>query len=145
MKAKIVTYIGIGIGVLAMIGFFSSSDLETMKNQNFVFHVTLADPKNYENGVYSETFEIKKGGYNFSFVPNGDSPQKLTIVLEGDSVKFVEDFTLEGTPHETGISTYYTWEYTGKNLILIPEDQIVTITINPNGNLMGPVTVDISK
>ena len=145
MKAKIGAYIGIGIGVLVAVGVFSTSDMESQNNQNFVFHKTLADPKNYENGVYTETFDIKEGAYKFGFVPNGDSPQKLTITLEGDSIKYLEEFSLVGTPHETGISTYYTWEYAGNHLILIPEDQTATITIDPNGNLMGPVTVDISK
>ena len=60
-------------------------------------------------------------------------------------MRYFEDFILEGTPHETGISTYYTWEYSGNHLILIPEDQTLTITIDPNGNLLGPVSVDISK
>ena len=145
MRAKIGAYIGIGIGVLVAIGVFSSSDMETENDQNLVFHATLADPSNYENGVYTETVEIKEGTYKFGFVPNGDSPQKLTISLEGDSVRYFEDFILEGTPHETGISTYYTWEYSGNHLILIPEDQTLTITIDPNGNLLGPVSVDISK
>ena len=143
MKVKIGVFVG--IGVLVIFGFFLFSNIETRDNQNFVFHVTLADPNYYENGVYTETFEIKEGTYKFGFVPNGDSPKKLTISLDGDSIKYVEEFTLKGTPHETGISTYYTWEYAGNNLILIPEDQTATITIDPNGNLMGPVSVDISK
>ena len=138
--------IGIGIvivGGLIVLGVFSSSDEQTENEQNDIFHVTLADPKIYENGVYTETFEIKKGTYKFGFVPNGDSPQNLTISLEGESVNLVEHFILNGTPHETGISTYYTWEYSGNNVILIPEDQIVKISIDPNGNLLGAVTVDI--
>jgi len=142
-RSKIGGSIAIVVGVLVAFGVFSSPDMKTENEKNIVFHVTLADPKNYENGIYTETFEIKKGTYKYGFVPNGDSPQKLTIFLEGESVDYEENFILEGTPHETGISTYYTWEYSGNNQLIIPEDQIVEITIDPNGNLLGPVTVDI--
>ena len=112
-------------------------------SRNSIFHVTLANPENYENGVFTDSFEMKKGTYKFGFVPNGDSPESLTITLDGESISYNENFTLEGTPHETAISTYYTWEYSGNYLILIPEDQTVKITIDPNGNLQGPVSVDI--
>ena len=44
-----------------------------------VFHVTLADPALYENGVYVEVFDVKEGIYEFGFVPNGDSPRRLSI------------------------------------------------------------------
>lgn len=142
-RSKIGGSIAIVVGVLVAFGVFSSPDMKTENEKNIVFHVTLADPKNYKNGVYTETFEIKKGTYKYGFVPNGDSPQKLTIFLKGESVDYEENFILEGTPHETGISTYYTWEYSGNNELIIPEDQIVEITINPNGDLLGPVTVDI--
>jgi len=142
-KSKIGISIVIVVGGLIVLGVFSSADVQTENEQNDVFHVTLADPKIYENGVYTETFEIKKGTYKFEFVPNGDSPQNLKISLEGESVNLVEHFILKGTPHETGISTYYTWEYSGNNVILIPEDQIVKISIDPNGNLLGAITVDI--
>lgn len=113
------------------------------KKDNVVFHVTLADPKLYENGVYTETFEITSGEYYFRFVPNGSSPKILSISLSGENLKFSEDFKLENTLHETGISEYYTWEYLGENKIIILEDQQVSISINPNGNVMGSVSVDI--
>ena len=44
------------------------------------FHITLADPTLYENGVYTEVFNIEEGTYEFGFVPNGDSPKKLSIM-----------------------------------------------------------------
>ena len=145
MRAKIGAYIGIGIGVLVAIGVFSSSDMETENDQNLVFHVTLADPKNYENGVHSSSFEIEEGRYEFRFVPNGDSPNILTITLNGQSFNFIEDFLLEGTPHETGVSTYYTWDYSGTKIIEVTNKQEIEIIINPNGNLLGPVSIDIMK
>ena len=52
-----------------------------------VFHIRLADSSLYENGVYSEIFQIEKGVYEFRFVPNGDSPQKLVqleLTMQGE-------------------------------------------------------------
>ena len=113
------------------------------KDDGVVFHVTLADPQLYENGEYAETFEIESGEYYFRFVPNGSSPEILSISLDGYSIEFSEDFKLENTLHETGISEYYTWEYLGENQIMISEKQQVKIGINPNGNVMGSVSVSI--
>ncbi|MBA4459244.1 MAG: hypothetical protein H2A90_05765, partial [Nitrosopumilaceae archaeon] len=56
---------------------------------------------------------------------------------------FSEDFKLENTLHQTGISEYYTWEYLGQKEITVSENQQVIIIINPNGNVMGSVSVDI--
>ncbi|KER06424.1 hypothetical protein AAA799E16_00805 [Marine Group I thaumarchaeote SCGC AAA799-E16] len=132
------------IPILVIIGIFAVMSLDSPeKNNDVTFHVTLADPQLYENGVYAETFEIKKGEYYFRFVPNGSSPEVLSISLNGDSIEFTEDFQLKNTLHETGISEYYTWEYLGENQIIILEDQQVSINIDPNGNVMGSVSVDI--
>ena len=108
-----------------------------------VFHITLADPSLYSNGVYTDTFTINKGEYTFRFVPNGSSPEILSISLEGINFDFSEEFQLIGTPHQTGISEYFTWEYDGQKTIMISERQEVSIIINPNGNVMGSVSVDI--
>ena len=144
-RSKIGAYIAIVVGGLVALGIFSSSDIQTENEQNVIFHVTLADPKNYENGVYSDSFKIEEGSYEFRFVPNGDSPKILKIALNGQSFSFVEDFILEGTPHETGISEYYTWEYSGNKIIQVPSNQEIDIQIDPNGNILGPVSIDIMK
>ena len=115
------------------------------KNSNVSFHVTLADPDLYKNGIYSNTFTVNKGDYLFKFVPNGDSPQSLTILLKGEDYNFSENFKLKGTLHQTGISEYYTWDYDGQKAISIPVQQMILIEINPNGNELGPVSVDIIK
>ena len=108
-----------------------------------VFHVRLADPELYENGIYYESFVLENGVYEFRFTPNGDSPRLLSITLVGDSILFSEDFVLKGIPHETDISLYYTWDYEGVEKIQVFEDQQVDIKINPNGNLVGPVSVEL--
>jgi len=113
------------------------------KDSNVVFHATLADPNLYKNGIYYNTFTVDKGNYLFRFVPNGDSPQDLTILLKGEDYNFSENFKLKGILHQTGISEYYTWDYNGQKAISFPVQQTVTIEINPNGNELGPVSVDI--
>jgi hypothetical protein len=138
-KIFLIIPISIIIGVIVL---GSQSDQPNTNNEP-VFHVTLASPELYENGVYSSTFDLENGEYYFRFVPNGDSPQNLTISLKGNDFAFSEDFKLNGTLHDTGISEYYTWDYDGQKSILIPTQKEIFIQINPNGNLKGSVSVDI--
>ena len=128
--------------VVAIILVNFSSD-ETNKKDNILFHVTLADPNLYVDGVYTEIFSLEKGEYFFRFVPNGSSPEILSITLSGDTLDFSEDFKLVGIPHQTEISEYFTWKYDGQKNIVIPEMQEVSITINPNEKTLGSVSVDI--
>ena len=128
--------------VVAIVLVNFSSD-ETSKKNNILFHVTLADSNLYVDGVYTEAFSLEKGKYFFRFVPNGSSPEILSITLNGDTFNFSEDFKLIGIPHQTEISEYFTWKYDGQKNILISEIQEVTITINPNGKTLGSVSVDI--
>ncbi|MEX0639917.1 MAG: hypothetical protein WD018_01980 [Nitrosopumilaceae archaeon] len=144
MKTKFGGYIAIAVGIAVAIGFFGTQNGE-IEDKNSVFHVTLANPENYEGGIFTDSFEIEEGTYAYRFVPNGDSPQILTISLNGESIRYLENFILNGIPHETGFSTYYTWEYSGNIGIIIPQKQEVKITIDPNDNLLGPVSVDIIK
>ncbi len=113
------------------------------KNDNVIFHVTLADPDLYTNGIYTDAFTINEGEYSFRFVPNGSSPEILSITLNGENFDFSEDFRLESTPHQTGTSEYFTWVYEGQKIIWITEMQEISIIINPNGNIVGSVSVDI--
>ena len=126
------------IGILAVMSVDSSD-----QDDGVVFHVTLADPQLYENGIYSDSFLISEGEYHFRFVPNGSSPETLSISLNGAELDFSEDFKLKNTLHQTGISEYYTWEYLGQKEITVSENQEVIITINPNGNVMGSVSVSV--
>ncbi len=113
------------------------------EDNNIIFHVTLADPDLYNNGIYTDVFTVDKGEYSFRFVPNGSSPKILSITLNGENFDFSEDFNLESTSHQTGTSEYFTWNYEGQKIIWITEMQKVSIVINSNGNVMGSVSVDI--
>ena len=59
---------------------------------------------------------------------------------------FSEEFILKGTPVDTGISKYYTWEYVGQKYVYIPEveeEANYEITIIRTGNLKGSVTISL--
>ncbi|MGI0082896.1 MAG: hypothetical protein ACREAG_06330 [Nitrosopumilaceae archaeon] len=141
MKKKAIYIVVAAVAIIIIIGL----TIESRPEKTSVYHVTLADPKLYTNEIFTDTFDIQKGTYQFRFVPSGDSPQMLSIALKGATFSFAEDFHLQGTPHDTGISTYYTWDYDGVKEIQVPEDQQLEIVINPHGNLLGSVSVDLIK
>jgi len=138
--ARIGAGIGIGIAVAVIVVTLFSGD---GRQSGSVFHVTLATPELYSNGTYSEEFFAPAGPYKFRFTSNGDSPQTLSIKVTGQMFSFSEDYELEGTFYETGISQYYTWDYLGQKEITIPSDQYLVIEINPHGNLLGPVSITL--
>ncbi|MEX0861853.1 hypothetical protein [Nitrosopumilus sp.] len=140
MNKKIILIPIIAIIIIIFASFASDNSDE---QKNTVFHVMLADSSIYGNGVYTETFTLNKGEYFFRFVPNGSSPEILSITLNGETFDFSENFQLVGTPHQTGISEYFTWEYDGQKNILISEMQEISITIDPNGETLGSVSVYI--
>ena len=137
------------IGILIILGVVILGVSLSMgfeeKEDNVVFHITLADPELYTNGIYTNNFTIESGTYFFRFVPNGSSPEILSIKLSGQNYSFIENFNLKGIPHESETSKYFTWEYQGEKNVTIDSMQEITIVINSNGNVMGSVSVDIIK
>ena len=129
---------------IVILGVFISMNSEE-KDDNVVFHITLADPELYTNGIYTNNFTIESGTYFFRFVPNGSSPEILTIKLSSQNYNFIENFNLKGIPHESETSKYFTWEYEGRKNITMDSMEEITILINSNGNVMGSVSVDIIK
>ena len=140
LNKKIIIIPIVAILTIVLVSFSSN---ETSEKNNILFHITLADPNLYVNDVYTEKFTLEKGEYLFRFVPNGSSPKILSIALNGDTFDYSENFKLIGTPHQTGISKYFTWNYDGQKSIFISEMQEFSITINPNGETLGSVSVDI--
>jgi hypothetical protein len=118
---------------------------EDEKINDDIFHITLADPELYTNGVYTDEFLIESGTYFFRFVPNGSSPEILSIKLIGQNYVFEENFELVGIPHESETAKYFTWKYDGNKKITIDSSQEISITINPNGNVKGSVSVDLIR
>ena len=144
MKKKIGGAIAAAVGISILIIFLGT---ENDGKNNYAFHVILADPSMYKNGIFSKTFEIEEGVYWFDFVPNGDSPKMLTISLTGTNHNSVEEFELKSESHDAGISQYFTWSYEGdgNSEVVISPSQSVQISINPHGNLEGPVSVFLKK
>ena len=138
------------IPIIAIVGFIvidwitGFSD-QKEKNNDIVFHITLANPELYTNGVYTDEFSIEPGTYFFRFVPNGSSPEILSIKLTSQNYEFIENYTLIGIPHESETAKYFTWKYEGKAEIIIDSSKQISISINPNGNLNGSVSVDLIK
>ena len=145
MNKKIVIMVIIPIlGFVAFDWITGLSDEDEKINED-IFHITLADPELYVNGVYSEKFLIEPGTYFFRFVPNGSSPEILSIKLIGQNYAFEENFELVGVPHESETAKYFTWKYDGNEKIIIDSSQEISISINPNGNVKGSVSVDLIK
>jgi len=100
---------------------------------------------------------LEEGAYKLRFVPMGDSPSKIRIDIKVRSAEFShpdgglvfsEKFVLKGTPVDTGISKYYTWEYVGQKHVYIPEvegEANYEIRIERSGNLEGSVTISLSR
>jgi len=139
MKKVVIVIIAIIIVIIFVLSFGQKSE------KIIVYHITLADPKIYTNEVFMDAFQIQQGTYQFGFVPNGDSPELLSITLKGARFSFSEDFKLEGILHDAGISTYYTWNYQGIKEIHLLEDEQLEIMINPHGNLFGSISIDLIK
>ena len=108
---------------------------------------------------------LEGGTYKIGFVPMGDSPAKIELTIKGKWTEsynvepswgtiFSEEFVLEKSLVDTGISKYYTWEYIGQKYVQIPElegkipssdEPIYEIIINRYGNLEGSVSISLSK
>ena len=129
----------------AIVSITIAVSLQPKNESNVAYHTTLADPKLYKNGIFTDDFKIQNGTYHYSFVSSDDSPQNLSISLKGKNFSNNEDFNLQGTLHKTGISSYYTWDYQGKKAIEIPQDQEIQIIINPHGSIISSVSVDLIK
>ena len=145
MNKKIVIIPIIAIVGFIVIDWITGFSDQKEKNNDIVFHITLANPELYTNGVYTDAFSIEPGTYFFRFVPNGSSPEILSIKLTSQNYEFLENYTLIGTPHESETAKYFTWKYQGKGEIIIESSKQISININPNGNVNGSVSVDLIK
>ena len=125
-----------------------------------VWSIRMASPEWHERQTVRASLpNLEEGTYKLGFVPMGDSPTKIRIDIKVRSagsdfagtswnLLFSEKFVLKGTPVDTGISKYYTWEYVGQKYVYIPEVERETnyeIKIERSGNLKGSVTISLSR
>ena len=123
-----------------------------------VWSIRMASPEWHERQTVRASLpNLEEGTYKLGFVPMGDSPTKIRIDIKVRSagsdfagtswnLLFSEKFVLKGTPVDTGISKYYTWEYVGQKYVYIPEverEANYEITIERSGNLKGSVTISL--
>ena len=125
-----------------------------------VWSIRMAGPEwDDRQTVRASLPNLEEGTYKLGFVPMGDSPTKIRIDIKVRSAgsdfagtawtpMFSEKFVLKGTPVDTGISKYYTWEYVGQKYVYIPEverEANYEITITRTGNLKGSVSISLSR
>ena len=128
-----------------------------------VWSIRMASPEWHDRQTVRASLpNLEEGTYKIGFVPMGDSPTKIRIDIKVRSAgsdfagsdfagttwtpMFSEEFILKGTPVDTGISKYYTWEYVGQKYVYIPEverEANYEITIKRSGNLKGSVTISL--
>ena len=149
-----------GIILAAIIGVvFVGAQINPDNPENGeVWSIRMASPEwDDRQTVRASLPNLEEGTYKLGFVPMGDSPTKIRIDIKVRSagsdfartswgLVFSEEFILKGTPVDTGISKYYTWEYVGQKYVYIPEverEANYEITIERSGNLKGSVTISL--
>jgi len=147
------------IGVVFAGAQINPDNPENEKSPNSeVWSIRMASPEWDDRQSHRAAFpNLEEGTYKLGFVPMGDSPSKIRIDIKVRSAEFShpdgglvfsEIFVLKGTPVDTGISKYYTWEYVGQKYVYIPEvegEANYEITIKRSGNLKGSVTISLSQ
>ena len=151
-----------GIILAAIIGVvFVGAEINPDNPENGeVWSIRMAGPEwDDRQGHRAALPNLEEGTYKIGFVPMGDSPSKIRIDIKVRSAgsdfagttwtpMFSEKFVLKGTPVDTGISKYYTWEYVGQKYVYIPEvegEANYEIRIERSGNLKGSVTISLSR
>ena len=147
-----------GIILAAIIGVvFAGAQINPDNPENGeVWSIRMASPEWDDRQNHRAALpNLEEGTYKLGFVPMGDSPSKIRIDIKVRSAEFShpdgglvfsEIFVLKGTPVDTDISKYYTWEYVGQKYVYIPEvegEADYEIRIERSGNLKGSVTISL--
>ena len=147
-----------GIILAAIIGVvFVGAQINPDNPENGeVWSIRMASPEWHDRQTVRASLpNLEEGTYKIRFVPMGDSPSKIRIDIKVRSAEFShhdgglvfsEIFVLKGTPVDTGISKYYTWEYVGQKYVYIPEvegEADYEIAISRSGNLKGSVSISL--
>ena len=140
------------VGIVFVGAQINPDNPENEKDSNSeVWSTRIAGPEfdDIFDHKYSPITLEGKVPYEFDFVPMGDSPERLKISVGN---VFSEMFILEGTLVDTGISEYYTWDYTGNKNFEISYEQCPNqktcnydIIVERYGNLKGSVTISLSR
>jgi len=136
------------LGVVA-VGAQINPEYTEESSDSEVWQTRIAGPEydNISTHVH-DLGSLEEGTYKIGFVPMGDSPKNLRIKVVGFGMMFSENFILERSLVDTGISKYYTWEYVGQKYVQIPESEgevNYKITIIREGDLQGSVSISLSR
>ena len=144
--------VGIAAVVVAISIVYGAStnpdENEEITPNDQVWNIRISGDEFHDLAVFgSEIGNLGIGMYEFGFVPMGDSPQvlRLTISNERGNQVFSEEFVLEKSLVDTGISKYYTWDYLGNEFAPISKEGNYEITIEREGNLKGSVSISLTK
>ena len=153
--AIILAAIIVVVSVGAQINPDNPENEENQKSEVWSTRISGPEFDDVFNHRYSPITLERKVPYKFDFVPMGDSPERLKISVggKGSGVEvFSEMLYLEGTLMDTGISEYYTWDYTGNKNFEISYQQCPNqktcnydITVERYGNLKGSVSISLSR
>ena len=141
--AAIVVAISIAYGAVANPG-----GNEEITPNNQVWNMRISGDEFHDLAVFgNEIGNLGTGTYEFGFVPMGDSPQVLRLIISNErgNQVFSEEFVLEKSLVDTGISKYYTWDYLGNKFVPISKEGNYEITIEREGNLKGSVSISLTK
>jgi len=146
------------IGVVFAGAQINPDNPENEDSNSEIWSIRMAGPEWDDRQSHRAALpNLEEGAYKLRFVPMGDSPSKIRIDIKVRSAEFShpdgglvfsEIFVLKGTPVDTGISKYYTWEYVGQKYVYIPEvegEANYEIRIERSGNLEGSVTISLSR
>ena len=149
--AAIIVVVSVG----AQINPDNPENEENQKSEVWSTRISGPEFDDVFNHRYSPITLERKIPYKFDFVPMGDSPERLKISVGGKGSEvevFSEMLYLEGMLMDTGISEYYTWDYTGNKNFEISYQQCPNqktcnydITVERYGNLKGSVTISLSR
>lgn len=157
------------VAILGMIAVGAKINPDSPENESLesvVWHTRIVGPE-FDNisNHRMDLGSLEGGTYKIGFVPMGDSPKKMEVTIMGgistneyyveDDVYsgfvvevFSEEFILEKSLVDTGISKYYTWNYIGQKYVQIPASEGETnyeIKIERTGNLKGSVSISLEK
>ena len=160
MAKKSAIVLGIAVAVVAVsiaYGAIANPGGEVVgKPDQAVWNLRFSGSDDYENLINGSIGYLEKGYYKIGFVPMGDSPSKIRIVVQerGDGVYqsqgmgrvLDETYILDRDLVDTGISKYYTWEYNGDKSFYIPKGgSFFDIHMAYEGSVEGSVSISISK
>ena len=169
MGKKAIIVVGIAIAAVAIsIAYGASMNPggNEQRSGGEIWNFRISGEEFHDISTIRAGLPVLEGGtYKIGFVPMGDSPAKIELTIKGKWTEsynvepswgtiFSEEFVLEKSLVDTGISKYYTWEYIGQKYVQISElegkipssdEPIYEIIISRYGNLEGSVSISLTK